>query len=143
MFLPHFQSLKNGFNEFIFGIRSLPFGKISTYRHCSIQAVNVGTNKKTAESKNHVRKARLLSSTKGEESRIELSTLFNPKLRKLKPRILRNACPCFRILMTIHLLTILQKFRLGKQMTLPKIIHLVVEYNASFPGHFHAAKTAN
>ena len=54
--------------------------------------------------------------------------------------------------MTIHLLInvtnaegcgILYKFRLGKQMTLPKIVHLVVEYDASFPGHFHAAKTAN
>ena len=75
------------------------------YRHFLIYTLILGTHKKHGEQK--PRKSRLLSSTKGEENRIELSTLFNPKLRKLKPRILRNACPCFRILMTIHLLTIL------------------------------------
>ena len=41
------------------------------YRHSSIYAVNVGTHKKTAESEKP-RKQRLLSSTKGEENRIEL-----------------------------------------------------------------------
>ena len=37
------------------------------------------------------RKLRLLSSTKGEENRIELLTALNRKSRKSKPRKLRNA----------------------------------------------------
>ena len=42
----------------------------SKYRHSSIYAVNMGTQKKTAEA--IPPKSRLLSSTKGEENRIEL-----------------------------------------------------------------------
>ena len=42
----------------------------SKYRHSSIYAVNVGTQKKTLKKK--PRKSRLLSSTNGEENRIEL-----------------------------------------------------------------------
>ena len=44
---------------------------LCTYRHSSIYPVNVGTHKKT-RSKQKPRKSRLLSSTKGEENRIEL-----------------------------------------------------------------------
>ena len=40
------------------------------YRHSSIYAINVGTQKKTWRQK--PRKSRLLSSTKGEENKIEL-----------------------------------------------------------------------
>ena len=40
------------------------------YKHSSIYAVNVGTHKKRGKRKPH--KSRLLSSTKGEENRIEL-----------------------------------------------------------------------
>ena len=42
----------------------------SNYRHSSIYAVNVGTQKKCE--KQNTRKSRLLSSTKGEENRIEI-----------------------------------------------------------------------
>ena len=38
------------------------------------------------------RKSRLLSSTKGEENRIELQTALNRKSRKSKPRKSRNDC---------------------------------------------------
>ena len=42
----------------------------TTGRHSSIYAFNVGTHKKRGKGKPH--KSRLLSSTKGEENRIEL-----------------------------------------------------------------------
>ena len=45
--------------------------QVITYRHSWIYAVNVGTHKNPPESKKP-RKSRLLSSTKGEENRIEL-----------------------------------------------------------------------
>ena len=46
---------------------------VKEYRHSSIYAVNVGTHKKTTESENRVNRGYLvISSTKGEENRIEL-----------------------------------------------------------------------
>ena len=55
------------------------------YRHSSIYAVNVGTQKP--------RKSRLPSSTKGEENRIELLTAENRKSRKSKQReIVEEKC---------------------------------------------------
>ena len=50
-----------------FGIRTK---NVRLYRHSSIYAVNVGTQKKKMQ-KQKPCKSRLLSSTKGEESRIE------------------------------------------------------------------------
>ena len=38
------------------------------------------------------RKSRLLSSNKGEENRIEVKAVLNPKLRKSKPQNSSNAC---------------------------------------------------
>ena len=49
-----------------------------------------GHLKKCGKRKPH--KSRLLSSTKGEENRIELETALSRKSRKLKQRKSRNAC---------------------------------------------------
>ena len=57
----------------IFGFNAMGFSNktfSSSYRHSLIYAVNVGTHKKRGKLKPH--KLRLLSSTKGEENRIEL-----------------------------------------------------------------------
>ena len=50
-------------------------GNRNEYRHSSILAVNVGTHKNQGKQK--LSKLRLVSSTKGEEDRIELSTALN------------------------------------------------------------------
>ena len=66
----------------------------SWYKHSSIYAVNVGTQK-TNPQKQKPRKSRLLSSTKEEKNRIDLQAVLNQKLQKSRPRKLRNACNRF------------------------------------------------
>ena len=61
----------------------------SNYRHSSIYAVNVRTQEKKTQ-KQKPCKSRLLSSTKGEENRLELWTAVNRKSWKS-----RNACTLF------------------------------------------------
>ena len=56
-------------------IRSCVKLNLYKYRHSLIYAVNVGTHKKK-HGKQKPRKSRLLSSTKGEENRIELGVIF-------------------------------------------------------------------
>ena len=56
---------------------------LDLHRHSSIYAVNVGTQMKNRGSKNRINRG-CLNSTKGEENRIELSTMVNRKITEIE-----------------------------------------------------------